>query len=94
MPRWYLKELWKQGLAAGILLSVGMFGAILATSALGQGIGNSLVQTKILINGLWGICWFREVQDGRAITKWFVSAGISVTAILCLSYERLAAKVD
>jgi hypothetical protein len=33
----------------GILLTIGMFGSILATTYLGQGIGNSVVQSKILI---------------------------------------------
>jgi hypothetical protein len=33
----------------GVLLTIGMFGSILATTYLGQGIGNSVVQSKILI---------------------------------------------
>jgi glucose uptake protein GlcU len=92
MPSLYLKELWFRGLMAGILLAIGMFSSILSISFLGQGVGNSLVQTKILISGLWGIFWFKEVKDGQAICKWFASAALCVSAILWLSYERNSAQ--
>lgn len=91
MPAFHLKELWLRGLVAGLLLTVGMFSSILSISFLGQGVGNSLVQTKILISGIWGIFWFKEVQDQKAILKWFGSAGLCVSAILWLSYERNSA---
>lgn len=92
MPPFHFRELWFRGLLAGLLLSVAMFASIVATTYLGQGVGNSLVQSKILISGLWGICWYREISDPQAITKWFLSAGICVISIICLTYERLAAK--
>ena len=91
MPPLYLKELWFRGLLAGFLITVAMFSSIMAISFLGQGVGNSLVQTKILISGLWGIFWFREVKDTRAIAKWFASAALCVASILWLSYERNSA---
>ena len=91
MPPLYLKELWFRGLLAGILITVAMFSSIVAISFLGQGVGNSLVQTKILISGLWGIFWFKEVKDTRAIAKWFGSAALCVASILWLSYERNSA---
>mmetsp|Transcript_23346 Transcript_23346/g.41133 ORF Transcript_23346/g.41133 Transcript_23346/m.41133 type:complete len:100 (+) Transcript_23346:3-302(+) len=90
MPRWYFKKLWLKLLAAGLLLSGGMFGSILATSSLGQAVGNSLIQSKILVSGLFGICCFHEIKDRRAITNWFLSATVSVASILWLSYERRA----
>mmetsp|Transcript_28450 Transcript_28450/g.80083 ORF Transcript_28450/g.80083 Transcript_28450/m.80083 type:complete len:496 (-) Transcript_28450:2255-3742(-) len=94
MPAWHLRQIWKYGIVAGFLLSMGMFGSILATSALGQGVGNSLVQSKILISGLWGILFFKEISDRRMVRRWFASAIVCVVAILCLSYERLVAKED
>ncbi len=78
---------------AGFLLTIGMFGAVFAIQFLGQGIGNSLVQTKILVSGLWGIFWFKEVKDPKAIGKWFASAFLCVASILWLSYERNLAKL-
>jgi glucose uptake protein GlcU len=94
MPAFYVKEIGPRGILAGSMSSVGMFGSIQATTILGQGVGNSLVQSKILISGLWGIFWFKEIKEPDAIRKWFLSATLSVACILWLSYERLAAKQD
>ena len=77
---------------AGVLLTFGMFGALFAVTYLGQAIGNSLVQSKIFISGLWGIFWFKEVKDPKAIGKWFASASLCVASILWLSHERIMAK--
>ena len=88
MPHFQWKELWFRGCMAGLLLTIGMFGAIFAIAILGQGVGNSLVQSKILISGLWGIFYFKEVKDPKAIGKWFASATVCVASILWLSYER------
>jgi hypothetical protein len=92
MPAFYFKEIGLRGILSGSISSVAMFGSIQATTILGQGVGNSLVQTKILISGLWGIFWFKEIKEPDAIRKWFLSATLSVACILWLSYERLAAK--
>lgn len=91
MPRWYFSQLWLPGFLAGVLLSFAMFGSIIAVSFLGQGVGNSLVQTKILVSGLWGIFYYKEISGTATITKWFLSAAIAITAIIWLSLERLLA---
>jgi glucose uptake protein GlcU len=89
MPEWHFRVLWLPGLLAGILLTTAMFGSILAVTYLGQGVGNSLVQTKILVSGLWGIFWYKEITGNMTILKWFGSAGIALLAIIWLSLERL-----
>jgi hypothetical protein len=88
LPQWHVKELWFKLLIAGMLLTVGMFGSVLAISRLGQAVGNSLIQSKILVSGLWGICCFQEIKDRRAIRNWFLSATLSMASILWLSLER------
>jgi glucose uptake protein GlcU len=90
MPLWHFRELWFKLLIAGLLLTAGMIGSILSISRLGQAVGNSLIQSKILVSGLWGICCFQEIKDRRAITNWFLSATLSVLSILWLSFERQA----
>jgi glucose uptake protein GlcU len=92
MPKLFFRELWLPGLLAGLLLSLAMFTSILAVTYLGQAVGNSLVQTKILVSGLWGIFWYHEISGAATIAKWFVSAGICISAIIWLSLERLEAK--
>lgn len=94
MPRLYLKELLVPGSFAGVLLAIAMFGSILAVTYLGQGVGNSLVQTKILISGLWGIFYYGEIRGMKTISMWFVSATVAVIAIVWLSLERLLATSD
>jgi hypothetical protein len=91
MPKWQFHVLWMPSLLAGLLLSLAMFTSILAVTYLGQGVGNSLVQTKILVSGLWGICWYHEIVGFVTISKWFASAGICILAIIWLSLERLEA---
>lgn len=92
MPAFYFKEIGPRGILAGSISTMAMFGSIQATTILGQGVGNSLVQSKILISGLWGIFWFKEIKERDSIRKWFLSATLCVACILWLSYERLAAK--
>jgi Transmembrane family, TMEM144 of transporters len=91
MPAWHFYQIWFPGLTAGILLTVAMFGSILSVTYLGQGVGNSIVQAKILISGLWGILWFQEVRGFTSIVMWFLSATVSVAGIIWLSAERIAA---
>jgi glucose uptake protein GlcU len=91
MPKLFFRELWFPGLLAGLLLSLAMFTSILAVTYLGQGVGNSLVQTKILVSGLWGIFWYHEIKGAATIAKWFASAGVCMLAIIWLSLERLQA---
>ena len=88
MPKWHVKQLWFRLIIAGLLSNGGMFGSILATSSLGQAIGNSLIQLKILISGLWGICYYQEAKDRQSAINWFLSATICVASILCLTYQR------
>jgi Transmembrane family, TMEM144 of transporters len=91
MPRWYFRQLYAPGICAGILLALSMFGSIIAVTQLGQGIGNSVVQCKIIISGLWGIFYFVEIRGNMTIFLWFASAALSVTGIVWLSQERLYA---
>mmetsp|Transcript_20241 Transcript_20241/g.26110 ORF Transcript_20241/g.26110 Transcript_20241/m.26110 type:complete len:425 (+) Transcript_20241:146-1420(+) len=94
MPDWHFQQLAVPGVCAGVLIFVAMFSSILAVSSLGQGIGNSVVQLKILISGLWGIFYFREIRGCGTIAGWLVSASISVSGILWSSHERLHAKQE
>lgn len=91
IPAWHFQILWRPAFMAGTLLWIAMFGSIMAVTYLGQGVGNSVVQTKILVSGLWGILWFKEITGCETITKWFLSASLTVAAIIWLSYERLEA---
>jgi len=41
---------------------------------------------------MWGIYYYKEIQDPKAIRNWFLSASVSVMGIVWLGRERIAAK--
>jgi glucose uptake protein GlcU len=88
MPSFYVKELGGAGLMAGLLYSMGNFASIMAVSYLGQGVGYSFCQTSILVSGLWGIFFFKEITGRETIIKWLLSATVTVIGIIWLSYEH------
>jgi glucose uptake protein GlcU len=88
LPAWHVRELGLPGVLAGLFYSVGNFGAILAVAYLGQGVGFSFCQGQLLISGLWGVFYFKEIQGRETITKWFASAIVTVFGIILLSYQH------
>lgn len=65
-------------LITGAFWSAGNFCATVATAYLGNTVGFPLTQTCIMVTGLWGILFFREIQ-GRAAIALF---GVAVVCIL------------
>jgi glucose uptake protein GlcU len=55
---------------------------------LGEGVGYSIVQAQMLVAGLWGIFWYREVKGWQYIIGWFVCASMTITGIVLLSYQH------
>ena len=88
LPSLHVRTLWLAGGISGALWSIGNFFSILSVEHLGEGVGYSVIQAAMLVSGLWGIFWFREITDSMAIMKWFVSAGLTIFGILLLSYEH------
>jgi len=41
-----------------------------------------------IVSGLWGIFYFKEIEGSETISKWFLSASVTVLGILLLSYEH------
>ena len=82
-----LRVMWLPGATAGSLWSLGNVGSIVAVEHLGQGVGYSASQAALLISGIWGIFYFREVTKCMIIWKWFLSAFVTIIGILLLGYE-------
>jgi len=76
------------GTLSGLLWSIGNFCSLISVEYLGEGVGYSVVQSYILLSGLWGIFYFREVTEWNIIIKWFLSAFVTLTGILIVSYEH------
>lgn len=40
---------------------------------------------------MWGIFWYKEINEPAKVRKWFLSACFTIAGIVWLSYERLEA---
>ena len=88
LPSFHIRVMWLPGCTAGALWSIGNFFSLISVMYLGEGVGYSVTQSAMLVSGLWGIFYFKEVTGYEAITKWFMSALLTISGILLLSYEH------
>jgi Transmembrane family, TMEM144 of transporters len=88
LPSFHLRVMWLAGGTSGLLWSIGNFFSLISVFYLGEGVGYPLVQTSILVAGLWGIFFFKEVKGKDRIVKWLSSALLTIFGILLLSYEH------
>lgn len=88
LPSFHWKILWRPGCLGGFLWSLGNFFSLLSVKYLGEGVGYPAVQTSILVAGLWGIFFFKEITGLRRISLWLCSATLALGGILLLSYEH------
>ena len=90
LPSMQIRTLWKQGTLAGFLWSMANIGQIISVGALGESIGMSLIQSQMLVSGLWGIVWFGEITGWRDISGWVLSAFLTLAGVVLLSWEHKA----
>jgi len=88
LPSFHFRKMWPYGCTCGFLWSIGNFCSILAVENLGEGVGYSTTQASMLVSGVWGIFYFREVEGFDAILKWNLAASVTVIGILLLSFEH------
>ena len=93
LPSFHFRVMWVPGAIAGSVWSIGNIASILSVHYLGEGVGYSLSQSAMLISGLWGIIWFREIRGTVIVAKWLLAAGLTVFSILLLSYEHKSSAV-
>jgi len=89
LPSFHIRVMWLPGGISGLLWSTGNFFSLITVYYLGQGIGYSLVQAQLLVSGLWGIFFFKEIQNTDRILKWLLSSVLTLGGILLLSYEHV-----
>ena len=88
LPSFHVRVLWIPGGISGLLWSIGNLFSLVSVAELGEGVGYPLVQTSILISGLWGLLYFHEVTGTERRSKWFASSLLTIFGILLLSYEH------
>lgn len=89
LPSFYVTTIGPSAVLAGLIWSVGNVSAILSVSILGQGVGYSIVQSQLLVAGLWGVLWYKEIRGPIVVASWFLFAGLTVVGILLLSQEHV-----
>ena len=65
------------GVLTGVFWGCGNFTSFFATAYLGQAIGFPLTQCCVIVSGLWGIMYYREIK-GWGITMFAVGVAIIV----------------
>merc|ERR1712054_703734 len=66
-PALHLSVALGPGLLTGVFWGMGNFAAMLGSAYLGQSVGYPLTQCCILVNGLWGILYYKEISGSLPI---------------------------
>ena len=88
LPSLHIRCMWLPGSIAGLLWSLGNLSSILSVEYLGEGVGYSIVQAQMIVAGLWGVLWYKEVGGWQQICAWLTFAVVTLCGILLLSYEH------
>jgi hypothetical protein len=91
LPSFHLRVMWLPGTIAGTLWSIGNVGSIVACQRLGQAVGYSASQAALLVSGLWGIFYYKEITNSSIIVNWFLSAVVTVLGIFFLGCVSVTA---
>lgn len=92
LPGLHFQVMWLPGGIAGLLWSIGNISSMLSVVNLGEGVGYSIVQAQMLVAGLWGILYYREIRGARTIAAWFSCACVTIAGILFLSHEHVKSR--
>ena len=91
MPSFHLKSMAFPGAISGILYACGNLASIVSVTILGEGIGYSMTQSSLLINGLWGIFWYQEITSPASIRGWLASASTTLAGMILICYNHVPA---
>ena len=88
LPSMHIKNTFLPGISAGLIWSLGNLGQIMSVSSLGESIGMSIVQSGMIVSGILGITWFKEIKGRKAISFWSMSAFSTFIGIVLLSRQH------
>jgi len=87
LPSLHLRIMWLPGGIAGMLWSIGNLCSMVSVQYLGEGVGYSVTQSAMMVSGLWGIFYFREVEGTVTRLKWLGASLMTLLGILLLSKQ-------
>jgi hypothetical protein len=88
LPPLHFREMLVPGGTAGLLWSVGNIASMLTVEALGEAVGYSICQSSLLVSGLWGVFWFKEVRSTWGRGCWLGAAAATLGGILVLTAQK------
>lgn len=86
LPLFHIQQMLLPGSISGMLWCVGNLFSMLAIINLGQAIGYSSCQASMLISGLWGLLYYKEITGVNGVL-WSTMALLATSGIVCLAYE-------
>ncbi len=89
LPDFQFRVMFLPGSISGLLWATGNFCSIYAVIALGQSIGYPSVQSSMIVSGLWGIIYYRELRGWKPILCWVVAALVALAGIALLSQMKV-----
>lgn len=66
------------GIVGGVIFSVAALGQVITISRLGATVGMPLTQLNLVVAGVWGIFFFREVEGRESVGVFFGSAALAL----------------
>jgi len=90
LPSFHFKDMLRPGMLAGLLYSIGNLSGIVSIQKLGNFMGYSLNQSSMIISGLWGIFYYKEIPGCRNILGFILSSVIVFVGILLMGRDHQA----
>jgi hypothetical protein len=90
LPSFHLKDMLRPGMLAGLLYSIGNLSGIVSIQKLGNFMGYSLNQSSMIVSGLWGIFYYKEIPGFKNIVGFILSSVIVFVGILLMGMDHQA----
>merc|ERR1712154_448477 len=81
LPQMNWRTMAVPGYTCGALGALGNFCSLYVVDTLGQGIGLSLIQSSVIVSGLWGILFYKEMK-GKAVLYWSLCCAICLVGVV------------
>lgn len=85
LPSFQVRSIGPYAIASGAIWGAGNIASIASVALLGQAVGYSIVQSSLLLSGLWGVLVFKEVTGWVPILSWFACAVITLIGTVLLA---------
>jgi len=89
LPSFHIRVMWRAGLTSGLLYSVGNLFGIISIQHLGNFMGYSLNQSSLIISGLWGLLYYKEIPGKTNTIGFFLSSLVVFVGILLMGREHV-----